>query len=281
MHRVGHGVEREPLGDNVHGHLVGTQPDPEHPAARVLGGHLDTRPAGAAHPADRVDGGGDRQRQPAPPAGVDGRSVTGAGKCGVAGWCRSLDPGPCSSPSDVDVQVVDVDVDLDHLQAGHALDPLDHVLADGVGGLHDGLAVITDDVDIDAAWRSPTSTDTPWAVAADAPGTLERIDPNARDMLLPMAWTPGISWVARAAILATTDDEIEVVPCSVLSAAPPPATGRAPCCVTGPSALRDGAWSAVERGGRQRRGWRVSEGARLGLGFRAWRFLLGRVDSRG
>src|SRR5579862_5665664 len=72
-----------------------------------------------------------------------------------------------------------------------------------------------------AAWRSPTSTDTPWSVAADAPGTLERIEPNVRDKDLPMAWTPGISWVARAAILATTDDEIEVVPCSVLSAAPP------------------------------------------------------------
>ena len=77
-----------------------------------------------------------------------------------------------------------------------------------------------------AAWRSPTSTDTPCAVAGDAPGTLDRMAPNARDMVLPRAWTPGISWVDMAAIFATTDDEIDVVPCSLVSAAPAPPPER-------------------------------------------------------
>jgi hypothetical protein len=44
--------------------------------------------------------------------------------------------------------------------------------------------------------------------------------PNVRDKLLPIACTPGISCVARAAIFATTLLAIVVVPCSVCSAPP-------------------------------------------------------------
>ena len=255
------------------GHFVGTQPDAEDAAARVLGGHLDTLPAGAARPAHRVDGGGDRQRQPAPPAGVD-RAVSAlatAGEWRAAGWCRSLDPRVPVSVVGVDVQVVDVDVDLDHFQAGHALDPLDHVLADGVGRLHDGLAVVTDDIDVDSRLAFPDLDRHPLGGGRRRAGTLERIDPNVRDMLLPRAWTPGISWVARWAILATTDDEIEVVPCSVLSAAPPELGLR--------SMVRDGPWPedepvgleneadgvAVEAGGAVEVGEAVEPGIGVGV----------------
>ena len=52
-----------------------------------------------------------------------------------------------------------------------------------------------------------------------------------------------------AAILATTDDEIDVVPCSLASAAPPPEPPlRSTLRDDGRSALRDGAWSAVASG---------------------------------
>ena len=104
---------------------------------------------------------------------------------------------------------------------------------------------------------------------------MERIDPNVRDKLFPKAWTPGISWVASAAILATTDDEIEVVPCSVLSAAPPELGLR--------SMLRDGALPEDEPDEPDEPASKVGGIVEVGSGlaFRAWWCLLKGLKSGG
>ena len=69
-----------------------------------------------------------------------------------------------------------------------------------------------------------------------------------------------------AAILATTDDEIDVVPCSLVSAAPPPPE-RSKLRDDGRSTLRDGAWSAVASGRPAAAGVAFSAELAVGVGF--------------
>src|ERR1035438_6280003 len=57
-------------------------------------------------------------------------------------------PALSASPVRLEVQVINVHVYLDHFEAGHTLDPFDHVLPNGVRRLDDALPVVGDDIDI-------------------------------------------------------------------------------------------------------------------------------------
>src|ERR1700694_2614348 len=64
---------------------------------------------------------------------------------------RSLPPGLGRSRLRLalDEEVVDHDVDLGHLEAGHALDAIDHVAAHGLCPLDDALTVVGHEVQVD------------------------------------------------------------------------------------------------------------------------------------
>jgi hypothetical protein len=94
---------------------------------------------------------------------------------------------------------------------------------------------------------------------------------------LPIAWTPGISWADNAAIFATTDDEIDVVPCSLFNAAPPPPPERSKLRDDDRSPPRDDASSGLPA----MVGVDVAEGLEVGVGLSdICRFLLGNRTAR-
>src|SRR4051812_13533079 len=69
-----------------------------------------------------------------------------------------------------------------------------------------------------AAWRSPTSTATPWEMLGPPePGMRSRRAPKARVPPVPRLCTPFTSRVAMPAILRTTPSAIEVLPWAVTS----------------------------------------------------------------
>ena len=74
-----------------------------------------------------------------------------------------------------------------------------------------------------AAWRSPTSTATPWLLLARAPGMRSRTAPIARAAPLPKPSTPLTCRVASPAIFDTTVSAIVVLPWLVSRSLPRPA----------------------------------------------------------
>ena len=187
------------------------QPDAVDPAAGEVGRDLaeDAR-VQSVDAGHRDDGLGDQ---------------VGVGAVGGApGPGRSLDTRAGALVVDavavgVHEDVVDGDVDLGDLEAGHPLDRADDVarIAAARSAMETPYSATMSRST--AAWRSPTSTATPWLRLVREPGIRSRRAPTARDAPPPRSWTPLISRVAMPAIFETTVSAMEVRPCSVTRAA--------------------------------------------------------------